>query len=160
MSTSTETGRIALTPSWLLRLAAACFVAGGVASVATVAMPRLGAAPGVAGAVAVGIALAIVCVFTERKRPRAIEVRLDGIRVWPARLGHPDAAAALDAPVARLAGYAQFGAWLLVFRVAAGEASQASAWARDRTVLVAADMVSAEAFRALALWGRRRARHR
>jgi hypothetical protein len=160
MRASRQSGRIDLTPSWLLRLAGACFVAGGVASVATVAMPRIGAMPGAAGAVAVGIALAIFCIFTERKRPRAIEVRLDGIRLWFARLEQPGATSAFDAPVAPLAGYAQFGAWLLVFRVAVGEASKARAWARHRTVLVAADMVSPEAFRALALWGRRRARHR
>jgi hypothetical protein len=132
--------RIVLRQSAVLRIAVSVFVLVASTAVFTSVLARAGMFQAVLPSVTVFMLLALCAVRYERKQPRIIETGPDG---WWVRdtTGQP-------AAHGRIAGCAQWSDWLLILVLVTGTG-------RRRPLLVVADALAADAFRELAVAGRR-----
>jgi hypothetical protein len=132
---------VTLARSAAVRAATFAFALLAALAVHGVATPRSGGAAGLALAAATFAALTLAAVAHERRRPAALSLEADGIAVY-------DASGRMSLR-GRIAGCAQWASLILLIVVMPHDGTRAS------RVLVAADAVSADAFRELAV----RARH-
>lgn len=133
---------ITLRRSVALRGATVVFILIAVAAVQACLAARLGALQAAPAAAAVLAFLTLAARRHWHAEPGAIKIGPDGLTVWN-RAGHTLAQG-------RIAGCSQWSGRLLILALAGTSG-------RSRPLLIAADMLSAEAFRELSVLGRRAA---
>ena len=134
---------ITLRRSATMRCATAAFILIAVAAVQMCLAARLGVLPAAPATLAVLASLLLGAWRHERAEPGAIKIGPDGLAVW----NH----AGQMLVQGRIAGCSQWSGRLLILALA-------DAGGRSRTLLIAADALCADAFRELAVLGRRAAR--